>query len=744
MVKDDTNALSLPARRDDMLRRPELPSDFYIPAHMSLQARRLWILKQGDTFAILDRHGNISSYDGSIQGVFYQDTRFLSSFHLLVNERSPLLLGSTLRDDNGMLIVDLTTPDIYDGGELKLPKDAIHIVRSRFLWNGAGYERFKLHNFHTSIQTITLDILFDADFTDIFEVRGETRPARGIKHPAETGPQSVTFHYEGLDGIERTTQLRFDPAPHRLSPNRATYRFELKPGEQRSLFANVAFGIGGQGKPPYSGGGGKQFLSSARHYWHSARQSRARATRVETSNEVFNEVIARARSDMEMLTTETGHGPYPYAGIPWFSTIFGRDGLLSALQVLWAEPEITRGVLRYLAANQATEIIPTADAEPGKILHEVRYGEMANTGEVPFRRYYGSIDSTPLFVLLAGRYVERTGSMEELDHLWPHILCALEWIDAFGDKDGDGFVEYSRRMLSGLANQGWKDSQDAVFHADGTLAEGPIALCEVQGYVYAAKREAAKLASLRGDKKLAAKLRTESSRLKQQFTHKFWDEKLGTFVLALDGGKRPCRVRSSNAGHLLFTGIAEPRQAERILNQMMDRSFFTGWGIRTIGEREARYNPMSYHNGSVWPHDNAMIALGMARYGHSRHCEKLFEAMFDAACYMEHRRLPELFCGFRRASGQAPTNYPVACSPQAWACASPFAFLQACLGLTFNVEKETIGLHRPVLPPFLDEVCLRGLKVGSTTMDLQLHRRHHEVAISLLQKTGPGTVAITL
>lgn len=727
-----------------MIERPELPSDFYIPAHISLQARRLWILKQGDTFAILDRHGNMSSYDGSIQGIFHQDTRFLSSFHLLVNERTPLLLGSTLRDDNGMLIVDMTTPDIYDGGELRLPKDAVHIVRSRFLWNGASYERFKLHNFHPSTQAITLDLIFDADFADIFEVRGEKRAARGTQHATDTTSQSAIFSYEGLDRVKRFTQLELDPAPQALSANRATYNLHLKPGEQRTLFANLYFKTETRPVKSDETKSGRHFLSAARQYWQSERQSRARGISVETSNEVFNEVMARARSDMEMLTTQTEHGPYPYAGIPWFSTIFGRDGILTALQMLWADPAIARGVLHYLAANQAMEIIPEADAEPGKILHEVRYGEMANTNEVPFRRYYGSIDSTPLFIMLAGRYVERTGSMEELNHLWPHIIAGLKWIDTYGDKDGDGFVEYSRRMLSGLANQGWKDSQDAVFHADGKLAEGPIALCEVQGYVYAAKREAARMASLRGEKALAAKLRSEASRLKQKFSQQFWDEKLGTFVLALDGQKRPCRVRSSNAAHLLFTGIAEPKQAERILQQMMDRPFFSGWGIRTIATEAARYNPMSYHNGSIWPHDNAMIALGMARYGHPRFCEKLFKAMFDAACYMEQRRFPELFCGFRRSAGQAPTNYPVACSPQAWACAVPFAFLQACLGLTFNVEKETIGLHRPTLPAFLNEVCLRGLTVGSTTMDIQLHRRGQEVAISLLRKEGPGTIEITL
>lgn len=727
-----------------MLKQEPIPSDFYIPAHMSLQERRLWILKQGDTFAILDRQGNISSYDGSIQGIFHEDTRYLSSFHLLVNGNNPLLLGSNLREDNGMLVVDLTTPDIYDGGELKLPKDAVHIVRSRFLWKGACYERIKLHNFHLSAQKITLDFLFDADFTDIFEVRGEIRKFRGVRHPVRADAQSVTFHYDGLDQIGRFTQLRFNPAPQALLPGRASYAFDLKPGEQRIMFVNIHFSTNNPlaSTPPTENG--KEFLSAVRQYWYSSKATRARGVSVETSNEVFDEVIDRARADMNMLVTHTEHGPYPYAGIPWFSTIFGRDGLLTALQVLWSEPEITRGVLHYLAANQATDIIPAADAEPGKILHEVRYGEMSNTGEVPFRRYYGSIDSTPLFILLTGRYIERTGSMDELEHLWPHVLAGLEWIDTYGDKDGDGFVEYSRRMLSGLANQGWKDSQDAVFHADGTLAEGPIALCEVQGYVYAAKREAARLASLRGDKKLAAKLRHDASRLKQKFTQQFWDEKLGMFVLALDGEKRPCRVRSSNAAHLLFTGIAEPQQADRILRHVMDRPFFSGWGIRTIASETARYNPMSYHNGSIWPHDNAMIALGMARYGHPRFCEKLFKAMFDAACYMEQRRIPELFCGFRRTAGQAPTNYPVACSPQAWACASPFAFLQACLGLTFNVDKEIVSLQRPVLPDFLDEVCLRGLKVGSTTMDLQLHRRDREVAISLLRKDGPGTVAITL
>jgi glycogen debranching enzyme len=714
--------------------------EFYIPATSSLQERRPRTLKHGDTFGMFDHYGNIVPGEGSPEGIYHKDTRFLSTLQLLINDRRPLLLSSIVQDNNALLTVDLTNPDFFDErGRLDLAKDTIHIVRAKFIWEGCAYERLAVRNFDTRAHDIRITLLFQADFADLFEVRGHKRRARGRIVAARHGADAVVFTYCGLDGDVSRTVVQFAPPPTLLEQGEAAFELSLQPHQRTSLFVAVECAGSAAVRPE-----AERFFVRLREARRALRTSTSRAAAVATSNQILNEALCRSIADLYMLVTDTPHGPYPYAGIPWFCTAFGRDGIIAAMQLLWIDPDIAKGVLRFLAATQAREHRPEADAEPGKILHETRQGEMARLGEVPFGLYYGSVDATPLFVMLAGMYYERTADLATIRSLWPNLQAALRWIDEWGDVDGDGFVEYAAKSERGLNNQGWKDSADSVFHADGRLAEGPIALCEVQGYVFAAKRHAARLASALGFMPLAETLRAEAAALRERFEAAFWCADIGTYALALDGAKQPCRVRSSNAGQVLLSGIASPRHAARTAAALMDRHFFSGWGIRTIAEGEPRYNPMSYHNGSVWPHDNALIAFGFARYGFSDHILRLFHGMFDAAGYMDLRRLPELFCGFRRIAGKGPTFYPVACSPQAWASATPFAFLQACLGLSFDPAGERVRFRQPRLPEFLDQVVIRQLRVGDSQFDLVLRRYGSDVSVNVLDRRGDGRIAITL
>jgi glycogen debranching enzyme len=711
-------------------------SPFYIPM-TGPAARPRRALKHDDTFVVLDSHGDIGASAGGPDGLFNADTRYLARLELVLDGVQPLLLGSNLRDDNSALTVDLTNPDVYRNERIVLQKDMLHIVRTVFLWRGTAYQRIGLQNHGESTASFDLTLLFDNDFADLFEVRGEQRPRRGIGSSKLLGPADVLLEYNGLDGKPRSTALQFDPRPTRLAVNAATFHLDLAPQQVSSLFVSVACDKPAALKPA-------PFFRGLLAHRREMRQSTSGATSIETSNNIFNEVLCQSMADLNMLMTETPQGRYPYAGIPWYSTTFGRDGLITALQMLWIDPRVARGVLKRLAFYQAKSIDPLADAEPGKILHEMRGGEMAALREVPFAQYYGSVDATPLFVLLAGLYVERTGDDETLAELWPSIEAALRWIDGAGDPDQDGFVEYQRASEQGLANQGWKDSYDAIFHADGRLAEGYIALSEVQGYVFAGKRLAARCALRLGLVDRARQLEADAQRLAERFEDAFWCDDLGTYALALDGAKRPCKVRTSNAGQLLFTGIVRQDRARMVAADLMRPHFFTGWGIRTVARGEARYNPMSYHDGSIWPHDNALIALGLARYGLKHSVEHVFKGLFDAASYMDLRRLPELFCGFQRERRRGPTLYPVACAPQAWASATPFTLLEAALGLEFDAQRGEIRLRNPRLPAFLNEVILRDLQLGPSSVDLRVARHNSDVSLEVLRTRGQIQVSIVL
>src|ERR1051326_5703450 len=620
----------------------EVGDQYYILAKSPLADDRTLVLKHDDTFAIFDRYGDIQPVGLGEQGIYHAGTRFLSKLVLQIAGKRPMLLSSTIREDNVLLAVDLSNPDLVDGDAI-LPRGTLHIYRSKFLWEGVCDERLRIRNYSLEAVDSWLTLSFGSDFADIFEVRGQRREARGQRIGDIVEDSILTLSYTGLDRVTRRLKIQCESGIAKTAPGEMRLPFHLESHIEAEFLISFMCEIGVSPEPIPCRSYKQGLIETGRQL----RQQGADACTIHTANGQFNHWIERSDADLQMMLTRTDWGVYPYAGVPWFSTVFGRDGIITALEYLWIDSEVARGVLRYLAANQASEVIPAQDAQPGKILHEERSGEMAAVKEIPFQRYYGSIDSTPLFLILAAAYLERTGDLELLRSIWPNVGRALQWIDCYGDHDHDGFVEYYRQSPTGLIQQGWKDSHDSIFHADGSLAEGPIALCEVQAYVYAAKTGIARAARTLGYLDLARDLEHQAEVLRERFESSFWCEELATYVIALDGEKRQCRVRSSNAGQCLFGGIASEDHAAAVTRTLLNNDRFSGWGIRTVASSEARYNPMSYHNGSIWPHDNALIAIGLARYNQMEALTKVFSGQFDAAIFSDLNRLPELFCGFK-------------------------------------------------------------------------------------------------
>jgi glycogen debranching enzyme len=722
-----------PEDGDDVIRI----SPFYIPASDSVATHGQRVLKFANCFAVLDDYGNAQASGASAEGLFFEDTRYLSQLLTTIEETRPLLLSSTVTEDNAMLSVDLANPDLSEGGRLWLPRATVLMLTMTTLGEDTLFQVMELRNFGLTPAQFRLSVYFDADFADIFEVRGMQRAKRGSRLPEERRPEGPVLAYRGLDEIVRRTRLVFDPYPKVVTRHRAIWEVHLAAGGKQTL--QLAAHCERDDRPRSA----TTRVNSLAAVQRRLADREARAAHLYSSNESFNDCLNRARADLDMLTTETPHGLYVYAGIPWFSTTFGRDGLLTALECLWLDPMLAAGTLRFLAAHQATAFDADADAEPGKILHEARRGEMAALGEVPFGRYYGSVDSTPLFITLAAAYYERTGDLGLIRLIWPNIEAAVTWMARHGDLDGDGFLEYDRKSATGLANQGWKDSADSVFHADGHFAEAPIALAEVQAYAHAAYLGAGHLAAALGFADKAQSLTKAAAELRHRFEEAFWQEDLGCYALALDADKRPCRVRASNAGHALLGGLASPERALAVADTLMAPGFFSGWGIRTLAEGEARYNPASYHNGSIWPHDNGLIALGFAHYGLKQHLLRLMTGLFDAVQYIELRRLPELFCGFARRPGMAPTAYPVACSPQAWSAAALFAVLGGALGVSFAPHERQIRFRRPTLPLWLDELKISNLRLCESSVDLVLRRSHDDVGLTVVRRDGPVEIVLT-
>ncbi|MBB2999058.1 MAG: amylo-alpha-1,6-glucosidase [Paraburkholderia tropica] len=703
------------------------------------------VLKSGDTFIVNDPLGDITGID---DGLFVNDTRVLSSLRLTFGGRVPSLLSGSVSSDNTAFTAHFTNRPLPPLGGTSTPEGVIHVERERVLSGTMMTEAIELTNYGTEEAVVPLSISFASDFRDMFEVRGLKREVRGELKPPRVEGSEVRLEYIGLDKVARRVSIEFSPKPDKLLADRADFTVALPAQACVSLYLTVAIEVeplegaapdtpsAGIIKPDYcladSNGQsvGRAAIRAALVDAHILmRERRRRTARVRSSNPLFNSWINRSIADLSLLTTDLPTGPYPYAGIPWFSTPFGRDAIITSLQTLWLQPALARGVLRFLAAHQAREDSAFRDAEVGKIMHELRKSEMAATGEVPFALYYGGVDSTPLFVVLAGAYVERTGDLALIDELWPALERAAGWVAGVCDRNPHGLLDYRRESEGGLANQGWKDSHDSVFHADGRFPDGPIALVEVQAYASAAFETMSRFATQRGLIEDAARYAGRAAKIRRCVEEKYWMPESEFYGIALDGHGDLCRVLASNAGHLLAFGLPEYERGRAVAEILESALFHTGWGVRTLAAGQARFNPMAYHNGSVWPHDNALCARGLARYGRKEAAVRLLQALFEAAVTFD-MRLPELFCGFPRRRGSPPTAYPVACLPQAWAAGSPFMMLEACLGVSIDATRREVRIEQPMLPEGIDWLEVGHLRVGNASVTLTFRRVDGKVVAS--------------
>ncbi len=717
--------------------RIQVGDQYYLIATSRASYRQKLVLSHEDLFGVFDLSGDIPPAGLEDLGLFFHGMRHLDRFEIRLNGDFPLFLSSRVSDDNVQLVSEMTNADVTRDGLIVIPRDTVALRRTKILVEDRLYESIELESFHDAEVRCELLLMVSADFSDIFELRGLRRAQHGELLPPELGRHGILFRYRGRDGRERATRITVDGPLERFGATGFLQPITLAPGERLRLEISIACELAGTPPtPPRHYDEAERARRTTEHAWLDGQAS------VESSNQFFNDFMARSTADVAMLRSTRDGAPYVYAGIPWFATMFGRDGIITALETLAFAPEIARGTLHRLAALQGSEENAARDEQPGKIVHEVRDDEMAACGEVPFGRYYGSVDSTPLFLVLGAAYVRRTGDLATAETLWPSFERALQWIERYGDRDGDGYVEYCRESPQGLANQGWKDSHDAVFHRDGRIAEPPIALVEVQGYVYAAWRGMASLAGRLGKTALARDLTAAAAELRRRFHRDFWMEDERYFAIALDAEKRRCEIVTSNPGHCLWSGIVEPDRAGTVAARLMASDVFCGWGIRTVSERAARFNPMSYHNGSVWPHDNALAAAGMRRYGAIDGALRVLSGLFDTSLFVEHARLPELFCGFERRPHGTPVPYPVACRPQAWAAASPFLLLQAVLGLRFDPAARRIVFHRPALPPWLEWLVIRNLQLGGGAVDVRLSGPRRSSSVEVLRRTGELEVLI--
>lgn len=706
------------------------------------------VLKEGELLAVSDDMGDMPEGRRRL-GLYYHDTRYLSILEMRINEKTPRLMSSSA-DENYVAIAQMANPTIeLPDGNVALAR-TISIRRTRTV-KDALHERISFYNHNRFDVPLEITITFGSDFLDIFEVRGWERDARGEVDIPEVTKSGVVLVYHGLDGVRRRTVITFELPPkkiemepecayHRPRRHMSTHLPETLEATPRTISrppcANVSWDLNLKPRTPLditfyiqpaegenigNVGSFESSLTKVRDYYHKWWQG---CTTLETDNETFNSLLKRSVLDLRLLMEDTPEGLVPVAGIPWFACVFGRDSLITSLQTLMLNPQIATSTLRFLAKRQGTKVDPWRDEEPGKIVHEIRKGELAKLGEIPHSAYYGSVDSTPLFLILFAETMRWLDDNELYEEIIPAAKDALKWMENYSDLDGDGYIEYVSRSSGGIKNQGWKDSRASITYPDGAPVEPPVALVEVQGYAYRALSDMAELLRQKGDTDIAHGLTEKASSLKSRFNRDFWLEDKQFFAQGIDGNKKPIDLVTSNPGHCLFCGIVDDEKAQHLVKRLSARDMSCGWGIRTVTSRSPRFNPMSYHQGSIWPHDNSLIIAGMRRYGYFDEMEAITSQLFEASMFFTRNRLPELFCGFARERGisAVPVAYPVSCSPQAWAAGSAILLFQSMLGIKADIHSRRLYLN-PRLPQWIGTVSVRNLYIGRGTISLRFERR---------------------
>jgi glycogen debranching enzyme len=693
------------------------------------------VIKENDLFLLTDTKGNIPENHPYGLGLYTKDTRFLSKLDLRINGEEPILLSSDAAE-NYVATILLTNPHMEKEGELILWRESVEIERKRFIYAGVLYETIKLKNYYPKPVQFEISLKLDVDFADMFIVRGFQTGKVGKRTGQTVGEHSLTFHYEGADQLKRATKVVWDRQEKAVfAHGEIVFDFALNHAEEQAVTFMIQPQIAGETLGEIVNP--EEALNLLKD---SYRQWENNTTKVITDYEPLQRLVNRGIDDLRVLLTDLGYGQFPVAGLPWFGVPFGRDSLIAALQMLAFNPEVAKGTLLTMASYQGKHLDPWRDEQPGKIMHEIRFGELANTNQIPFTPYYGTVDATPLFLVLLTEYVKWTGDFDIVHQLKENIDAALMWIDQYGDRDGDLFVEYHQESSKGIANQGWKDSGDSIVHRNGEYAKSPIALVEVQGYVYQAKMGLADIFEQLNETERATELRKQAKALKEKFDEQFWMEDVQFYAIALDEKKEQVGTITSNPGHVLFSEMLDQDRADATIHTLLSPKMFSGYGIRTMGEGEAGYNPMSYHDGSVWPHDNSMILLGLSKLGRQREANIVINGLIEAAAHFEYDRLPELFCGYSKSLGK-PVKYPVACSPQAWAAGTPLVFVQTLLGLFPNAIKKKIYLS-PTLLDSMNILSVQNLSIGEGHLSLTVTRQENEMKVQIDENTTGYEIVI--